>query len=497
MSNGTGFGVTQQGFVLPQLLDIKTDIENTFRSKLGNGINLSPETLLGQIIGTISEREYEVWAAMQDVYSSQNPDTAFGASLDNVGALRGIPRLDAKPSSIQNVRLFGTAGTNVPGNIIFAVAGVPTSQFQLQTGATLAAGQSCIQRIVFSAVPASGTWQIALGGNETGLLAFNADAAAVQAAIRSLEFASGCVVTGDYASGFTITFAGAGTGGFMVQPQFTIPENSLLTGGSAAITISPSTQTAGIDQASVTVVATQNGPTISNAGTLTTIVTPFSGLTAVLNTQDATLGQNVESDNAYRLRMTQQLQVAGAGTLEAIRARLLKVSGVTAVIVFENVNDIDDVAGRPPHSFEAVVQGGDTPTVAETIWEAKPAGIETFGNTSQTITDSQGQTHDIEFSRPTLVPVYIIANITVDANYPATGDATVQSLLADYGNSLGIGQELIVIPKLISQIANVPGIQDAVLLVGTSPSPTTPDNITPSAFEVLSFDTSRIQVNHV
>lgn len=497
MSAGTGFGITPQGFVMPQLTDIKGEIEQTLKSSFGADVNLDPQAFFGQIVGIFSERESLVWQAMQDVYNSQNPDEAFGASLDNVGSLRGIPRDNAVASSVQNVRLFGSAGTVIPITSQFSVQNAPTSLFSPISQVTLVAGQSCVQRIAFSAVPASGTWQIDLGGTETDLLPFNATAADVQVAIRRLQFASGCTVTGNYSLGFTITFAGAGTGGFMVQQQFVIVENSLLTGGSAAITITPSTTTPGIDQGNVQMVATETGPIVANSGTLTVIATPVTGLTAVLNTQDASIGSDVESDNAYRVRMSQELQSAGAGTVEAILAKLKQVSGVTAVLVFENETDIDDILGRPPHSFECVVQGGDSSTIANTIWQAKPAGIETDGNVSVDIVDSQGQTHTIRFSRPTAVPVYIIANITIDDSYPAGGDAAVASALVAYGDSLGIGKELIVVPKLISQIANIQGIQDAVLLVGIAPGPTLSDNITPSSFEVLEFDTSRVQVNHV
>lgn len=497
MSSGTGFGITPQGFVAPQLTDIQDEIEQVLQSQFGADINLVPESFFGQIVGIFSERESLVWQAMQDVYGSQNPDTAFGASLDNVGSLRGIPRMQPIASTIQNVRLFGSAGTPVPTTTNFSVTGSPTSLFAPQVPVVLVAGQSCVQTLTFSAVAASGTWQVALGGTETILVNWNDSIGTIQTKIQALANASGCVVTQLSSTVIQVQFTGAGTGGFMVQPQFTVTEDALLDGSSNPITITPDIMVPGIDQASITVVAVSTGPTVANAGTLNVISTPTPGLTGVLSTQDAVIGSNVESDNAYRLRMSQELQIAGAGTLEAIRARLLQVAGVSTVIVFENVDDIDDIDGRPPHCFEAVVNGGDEATIAETIWLTKPAGIETYGNTATTIVDSQGQTQPINFSRPTAVPVYIIANITVDETYPSDGDATVKTLLVEYGNSLGIGQELIVTPKLISQIAGVQGIQDAILLVGTAPGPTLPNNLNPAAYEFLSFDTSRVQVNHV
>lgn len=497
MSGSTGYGITIQGFVRPLLSDIQTEIQNSLYSTFGADINVEPESFFGQIVGLFSERESLIWDAMQDVYDSQNPDEAFGASLDNVGSLRGIPRNQALASVQQNYLLFGSSGTVVPAGTQFSVQNSPASIFQLLAAVTLVAGASCVQTITFSAVPASGTWQLDLGGTETALINWNDSLSTIQTKVQALEFASGCIVTQLSSTVLQIAFNGVGTGGFMVQPLFIISESALEDGSSNPITITPAITVPGLNQASVSLTATNTGAVIANAGTLTNIVTPVSGLTGGLNIQDATVGQAVEQDNAYRTRMAQELQIAGAGTVEAIRAKLLEVSGVTAVIIFENTDDVPDGEGRPPHCFEAVVQGGDAATIAETIWLTKPAGIATYGNQSYVITDSQGQTHTIYYSLPTAVPVYIIANITTDDTYPSNGDTLVDQALVTYGNSLGIGAELIVIPRLIAQIALIQGIQDAVLLVGTAPAPVTSDNITPTAYEILSFDTSRVQVNDV
>jgi hypothetical protein len=65
------------------------------------------------------------------------------------------------------------------------------------------------QRIGFSAIPASGTWRMELGECETADLAWNADAAAVQAAINATDCFSDVEVSGDYVAGFLLEFKGA------------------------------------------------------------------------------------------------------------------------------------------------------------------------------------------------------------------------------------------------------------------------------------------------
>jgi uncharacterized phage protein gp47/JayE len=407
-----------------------------------------------------------------------------------VGALRGIPRLAATYSVVQNVRLFGTAGTLVNAGTQFFVQGAPTSIFSSNAAVTLVAGQSCIQTLTFSSTPISGQFRVALWGETTSLLPYNVTAAALQTAIQSLPFSSGCTVTGSVGAGFTINFVGAGTGGFMVQPQFTIANNTTL------VTITPATTQAGIDQGNVIVTATTTGPILANASTLNQIFTPVSGLTNVLNTQDAALGTNVETDNAYRTRMNTELQVAGAGTVEAIRSRLLKVSGVTSALVYENVTMITDGNGRPPKSFEAVVEGGSSADIGNTIWAAKPAGIQTYGTQFYVITDSQGISHTMYFSRPTGIDIYLIVNLVISGSYPLNGDLLVKNSLANYINGLGQGVEVIVSPQLIAQLASIPGIEDAEILAGTSPGPTLPNNIPIAAYQVAQTQTIYITVNH-
>jgi len=64
-----------------------------------------------------------------------------------------------------------------------------------------------IQDIDFNSVPTTGVWTISFDGETTEELAYNANAAVVEAALESLSNIADVSVTGDYASGFTITFA--------------------------------------------------------------------------------------------------------------------------------------------------------------------------------------------------------------------------------------------------------------------------------------------------
>lgn len=158
--------------------------------------------------------------------------------------------------------------------------------------------------------------------------------------------------------------------------------------------------------------------------------------------------------------------------------------------------------GQPEKSIQAIVEGGSNIAIASAIWFSKPAGIATFGNTSQTITDSQGHTQTILFSRPDPIYIWVAATLTLYApeTFPANGAQLVANALLAYGNSLIVG-ETVLIQRVQSVIftCGVPGIASVVLtLAGTISLTQTPSfassSITIANNQISNFDLSRITV---
>ena len=485
------YGITAAGFTRPRLVDIQQQIFDQLVLVFGAQINQLPESVFSQLVGAFSEREDLIWQAMEDVYNSQYPDLSFGVSLDNAAALTGAIRKGPLPSTVTGQLLFGVAGTLIAAGKQIAVLGSPTSVFATNNDVTLVAGQNCIQTLTPLRVPNAGHFNLSLGGQSTPDLPYTASAAAVQAALNALEFGAGITVTGSLATFFTITFDG--DAGLQAQDALVVGDNTLAD-GTGAITLAVTITQAGANQGQVNLTAVADGPTVAPAGELSQILTPVAGWNRTVNKTDAAVGRLTESDNTFKQRRREELQVAGDATVEAIRSKLLALTDVSAVIVFENDTMVDDISGRPPKSIEAMVEGGTDAEILQTVFDTKAAGIQAYGNTCGNVTDSQGQVHNICFSRPTAVPIYIKITITKNPSFPVDGVATIQQELAAFGNALGIGKEVVVTPYLISSIANVPGIEDAVLLIGTAPNPTLSDNIAIAANQVATFDTSRIQV---
>jgi len=247
----------------------------------------------------------------------------------------------------------------------------------------------------------------------------------------------------------------------------------------------------------IKLVAETEGPVQANAGTLTVIETPIAGLNSFTNTLDADLGAESETDPELKSRRDNELQIAGSCTIEAILSELNARELVEAVIVFQNNSSIEDIDGRPPHSLDIVVLGDVEQDLADAIFLVVGGGIETIGDITKTVVDSQGFDQTIKFSRPTGVNIWFETDITKDPNlYPVDGDTQIENALLAHAETLTVGQDIIVFgSNSISGIFNdIPGILDFVIRIGKTATPTIDDNIVITPREIAQFDSSRITV---
>jgi len=241
--------------------------------------------------------------------------------------------------------------------------------------------------------------------------------------------------------------------------------------------------------ATVNCIATETGPISVAAGALTHIDTPISGLDSVTNPDAAIEGRSLETDAELKIRRAENLQISHAGPTDAIRNAVLSLNEDTAAAtiehcsVFENTDMETDARGLPGKSILVVVHQANAVTerdreIAETImFSAKPAGIRTHGDESVEVEDSQGYTHTCNFSRPVLVPIHLELDLTVTDEYPDNGDDAVAEQLAEWGNSLGAGADIIVYPALVAQLAGVSGITGLAVRIGKTAGPTGDANV--------------------
>lgn len=495
------FGVTSTGFNRKRLDDVKTEIEDAQRTAFGDNVNLLPESVLGQLNGIFAEREALLWELAEAVFNSQYPQTAQDVPLDNVASITGTIRKDPSKSQIAGQLLFGTAGTFIGVGSIISVSGSPTSRFLTLADVTLVAGVDEIQKISYSADAASGSFDINIAGLTTTILAAD-DAATILTKLEATHGAGTFTVTGSQtaATGITITYILDTAAGFGKRNVaiLTITANSILDGGASPVILTPSTITEGVPQGEANAEGETEGEFQANAGTLSVIETPIAGWAATANPLDAVIGQGVEDDAEFRIRRKEEVAKAGAATPDAVRADLLSVNDVTAVVVFFNNLDIIDLDGRPPHSVDIVIKDGDEDEIATAIFGTVGGGITFVGDISKVVKDSQNFDNTIKFSRPTPIAIHVEFDLSIDVDlFPVDGVAQVAAAILVYGNALDIGADVVVFgsdPILSCAVQDIPGITDLVIRVGIAVSPTLDDNIPIAAREQADFDSSRITV---
>ena len=218
----------------------------------------------------------------------------------------------------------------------------------------------------------------------------------------------------------------------------------------------------------------QLGPTIAVPGDLSIIATPTAGWVSVTNAAAADLGRAVETDAELRARQAQSVANPSQTIIESLQGGLASVPGVSLVKVYQNDTDTVDANGLPAHSIEAVVEGGDDYDIAYQINLRKDDGVSTNGTESETVVDTMGQSHTINFSRPTQTPIYVSMTIKPLVGYK--GSDSIKAAVAAYINALGIGEDVYAAAIMVAAMQTMtsisaPEFNITTLQLGTSASP--------------------------
>lgn len=122
------YGVTETGFNIPTLEEIKTEIETLARAIISPAFDMSTETPLGQFVGIIASMRREDWEAMQAAYNANFPSLASGRSLTEIAAITDTYRRAATKSVVQ-ATVNVDPGTYAIGTLTAHVAGNPAARF--------------------------------------------------------------------------------------------------------------------------------------------------------------------------------------------------------------------------------------------------------------------------------------------------------------------------------------------------------------------------------
>jgi len=441
--------LTINGLSIRRFPEIQSQLRNAILQNVSSSIVFDEDTIFSQLVDIISLEISNLEQALQAIYDSLDRDKAEGTSLDSLMNLIGLRRIPAAFTS-GSVTFFGDDGSTIPtGAVLENPSTLDRFQVNSQTVLSQNSCRSCSYTV--GTVQDSTAYTVTVNGNEytytSGVGATSADIVEGLALVIESDTNKTWTASTDINPDRLVITTDS-------DDNINCEIDSLLTPDQVSLDVPVTAQ----------VVGNVRAP----AGSITNLVTPVGGIDRVYNYTALGSGRLRETDAEFRIRAAQSLSLSGASTLPAIRVAVLNIPEVSGVTIVENVTNVVDVDGRPPHFFEVIVTAPTTDgldeTIATTIFNDKPAGIETFGNTTVTIQDDIGADRVIKFSRPQ--GVFIAVRVTYskysEEVFPDNGDSLIKQSVVEYGDTLPPGEDVIA-PRFNGAVYQVPGIGNMVV----------------------------------
>jgi uncharacterized phage protein gp47/JayE len=258
------------------------------------------------------------------------------------------------------------------------------------------------------------------------------------------------------------------------------------------------------------------GVFVANAGTLTVIGTPSTGWLSVTNPGASVNGLAADTNTTLRNKREAELAGQGSGNLASIVAGVLEVPGVISAYGFENTTILPDSNGLPGKAFRIVVWDGAglsaaNSALASAIWTRKGSGVQAYGGTLVTITDSQGVSRVVGFDRAVQVPIFVTCTTTPSSLTTAQTAAVKSAIAGWFAVNVGLGSAIIARTFSASPLEAVSAADATALQPAYTPpitdvptftfdihsSPTNTANIAGSFLKIFTLSTANILVNGV
>ena len=477
--NEAVYGLTKDGFRRKRLPEILADINKRVADRLGVEIQTGSNSLFGQLHGVYAYEIADLWEQAEDAYNAMYPNTATGVSLANAAGLAGIAPV-AGTKSMLTATCYGTDGTSIPYGARIASSAQNGSTWScIEDDAAITSGQAIYAALVIRGdIVAGNTYHLTVNDVETSYTAVDKDTAVIVLNALSKKVGSDSIKTSIDSNILSIRAAS-------VKSAFRISAKGL--------TITSIGSPVRFQCISI-------GAVDPDTGTVTSIVTTTPGWSAVNNEYSTDVGADAESDIALRQRWNRSLYMRASAMTDAISAGVKNnVIGINDCTTYENTSDEVDSDGRPPHSIEVVVDGGEDAAIAQEIWRLKAGGIDTYGSESALASDVKGMLHTVHFNRPVRIKIWL--KVTVSKNpdremAPSAALDIAQALLAK-GQAQTMGEDVVLQRYFAAVFQAAPGVGYINLTAtsGDTAGTYSTDNIAISLRQIAVFDAARIEVN--
>lgn len=438
------YGITETGVRIKRFDTILEEINADQSEGLGVQVGTNQRSFLNVLNTSMADKIAELWELGAEIYHSLSPMSAEGAALDNAVQFGGNSREKAR-STYYPIHCECTEGITLGVDTLIESDTNPAIKFLSAEETTITRSSFNKAKVKVVSLQAGEAYTVALNGTLFSYTAKENDGPeAILVSIAAL-------ITADENNAFTAT-VDAENALLVIEAANVESENAML----LTDNLTTHSVTAIINFASEEV-----GEITLPNGAITKIVTAPTGFLSCTNLCGYIAGRLLETDVELRQSYFDKIFSRSTRMTDSIRSAILtNCPGVSAVKVYENRTNNVDAAGRPPHSVEAVVDGGSNSDIAEQILATVAGGITTYGDVAVTVPGEDDDMVEVRFNRPAYIYVWFKATLTIGkaSSIPANYAELVEAAIAENMDKIGTGEDVIPQQYLKDIYAQVPGI---------------------------------------
>lgn len=453
------YGITETGLRIKRFDTILSEI-NAFQTE-GFGVQVGANTwsFLNTLNTSVADKIAELWELGADIYHNLSPMSAEGAALDNAVQFGGNSREKAR-STYYPIHCECTEGITLDEETLIESDTNPAIKFLSAEERTISRSSFNKAKVKVVSTQPGEAYTVALNGTLYSYTCKAQDGPeAILGGLRDLILA-------DEAEAFTASVDGENVL-LVIEAADVESENSML------LTDNLTTESV---TAIISFASEEPGEVSLPNGAITKIVTAPTGFLSCTNLCGYVAGRLLETDVELRQSYVDKIFSRSSRMTDSIRSAILaNCAGVTAAQVYENRTNETDSEGRPPHSVEAVVDGGSNSDIAEQILATVSAGITTYGSVSVDVPGEDDDMIEVCFNRPTYIYCWFKVTLTISkaSLVPANYAELVETAIVDAMSQVENGEDVVPQQQFLPAIyEQVPGISyiDVSIYTTTSAS---------------------------
>ena len=453
------YGITETGLHIKRFDTILSEI-NAFQTE-GFGVQVGANTrsFLNTLNTSVADKIAELWELGADIYHNLSPMSAEGAALDNAVQFGGNSREKAR-STYYPIHCECTEGITLDEETLIESDTNPAIKFLSAEERTISRSSFNKAKVKVVSTQPGEAYTVALNGTLYSYTCKAQDGPeAILGGLRDLILA-------DEAEAFTASVDGENVL-LVIEAADVESENSML------LTDNLTTESV---TAIISFASEEPGEVSLPNGAITKIITAPTGFLSCTNLCGYVAGRLLETDVELRQSYVDKIFSRSSRMTDSIRSAILaNCAGVTAAQVYENRTNETDSEGRPPHSVEAVVDGGSNSDIAEQILATVSAGITTYGSVSVDVPGEDDDMIEVCFNRPTYIYCWFKVTLTISkaSLVPANYAELVETAIVDAMSQVENGEDVVPQQQFLPAIyEQVPGISyiDVSIYTTTSAS---------------------------